>query len=73
MKTYFLALNTTDFTVSGNTWSSGSFDLYSNRFYTNYSNYRSPYGLNEVGDYTFVGTEVSSPNYRRSRFCTNTR
>jgi hypothetical protein len=73
MKTYFLALNNTDFTISGNTWTSTSFDLYSNRFYTNYSTHRSPYGLNEIGDYTFVGTEVSSPNYRRSGLCTNIR
>lgn len=73
MKTYFLALNNTDFTINSNVWTSASFDLYSNRFYTNYSNYRSPYGLNEIGDYTFVGTEVSSPNYRRPRFRTHIR
>jgi len=66
MKTYFLALNNSDFAISGKTWTSSSFDLYSNRFYTNYSTYRSPYGLNELGNYTFVGTEVSSPNYATS-------
>jgi hypothetical protein len=58
MKTYFLALNNTDFTKSGNTWTSTSFDLYSNRFYTNYSTYRSQYGNNGIGDYVFTGTKV---------------
>ena len=58
MKTYFLALNNTDFTKSGNTWTSTSFDLYSNRFYTNYSTYRSQYGNNGIGDYIFTGTKV---------------
>jgi hypothetical protein len=58
MKTYFLALNNTDFTKSGNTWTSSSFDLYSNRFYTNYSTYRSQYGNNGIGDYVFTGTKV---------------
>ena len=58
MKTYFLALNNTDFTKSGNTWASSSFDLYSNRFYTNYSTYRSQYGNNGIGDYVFTGTKV---------------
>lgn len=58
MKTYFLALNKNDFNISGSTWTSNVVDLYSNRFYTNYSTFRSPKGLNELGDYTFVGTEV---------------
>ena len=58
MKTYFLALNNTDFTKSGNTWASSSFDLYSNKFYTNYSTYRSQYGNNGIGDYVFTGTKV---------------
>lgn len=66
MKTYFLALNNTDFSISGNTWTSSSLDLYANRFYTNYSTYKSPYGLNEIGNYTFVGTEIASPNVYRS-------
>lgn len=60
MKTYFLALNKSDFNVNGNTWTSNIFDLYSNKFYTNYSTYRSPTGLNIIGDYTFVGTEITS-------------
>lgn len=58
MKTYFLALNKSDFNVSSSTWTSNVIDLYSNRFYTNYSTFRSQYGLNELGDYTFVGTQI---------------
>ena len=58
MKTYFLALNNSDFNISGNTWTSNVIDLYSNRFYTNFSTLRSQHGLNELGDYTFVGTEL---------------
>lgn len=74
MKTYFLALNNTDFTVSGNTWTSSSFDLYSNRFYTNYSTYKSPYGLNELNDYTFVGTKLTyGGSRRRNRNSDNTK
>ena len=72
MKTYFLALNNTDFSKSGNTWTSAVFDLYSNRFYTNYSTYKSPYGLNELGDYTFVGTNIASPNTRTNTTNTDT-
>jgi hypothetical protein len=60
MKTYFLALNKSDFNVNGNVWTSNVFDLYSNRFYKNYSTYRSATGLNLLGDYTFVGTELTS-------------
>lgn len=60
MKTYFLALSKSDFNVDGNVWTSNVFDLYSNKFYTNYSTYRSATGLNLLGDYTFVGTELSS-------------
>jgi hypothetical protein len=58
MKTYFLALNKTDFNISGNTWTSNVIDLYSNRFYSNYSTIRSATGINPLGDYTFVGTEI---------------
>lgn len=58
MKTYFLALNKNDFNISGTTWTSNVVDLYSNKFYTNYSTFRSPNGLNEIGDFTFVGTEI---------------
>ena len=55
MKTYFLALRNEDFTITGNTWKSLSFDLYANKFYTNYSVLRSPYGNNAIDDYTFTG------------------
>lgn len=60
MKTYFLALNKSDFNINGNVWSTQAIDLYSNRFYTNYSTYRSSTGLNILGDHTFVGTQLSS-------------
>lgn len=64
MKTYFLALNKSDFNINGNVWTSNVVDLYKNRFYTNYSTHRSSTGINVLGDYTFVGTELlsSSPN-----------
>ena len=55
MKTYFLALRNEDFTITGNSWKSHSFDLYANKFYTNYSVLRSPYGNNAIDDYTFTG------------------
>lgn len=58
MKTYFLALNKSDFNISGSTWTSSVIDLYSNRFYNNYSTYRSKNGVNEIGDFTFVGTQT---------------
>lgn len=58
MKTYFLALRNEDFTISGNTWTSSSIDLYSNKFYTNYSVLKSPYGNNAIDDYTFTGLTI---------------
>lgn len=58
MKTYFLALRNQDFTITSNVWKTGSIDLYSNKFYTNYSVYRSQYGNNLMGDYRFTGTTV---------------
>jgi len=58
MKTYFLALRNQDFTIASNIWTTGSIDLYSNKFYTNYSVYRSQYGNNLMGDYKFTGTSV---------------
>lgn len=73
MKTYFLALNKNDFNVDGSKWTSNVIDLYSNRFYTNYSTYRSSTGLNLLGDYTFVGTEIlsSTPTISASATPTN--
>jgi hypothetical protein len=60
MKTYFLALRNEDFTVSGNTWKSPAIDLYSNKFYTNYSVLKSSYGNNVIDDYTFTGLETKN-------------
>jgi|LakMenE18May11ns_1017448.scaffolds.fasta_scaffold9815210_2 hypothetical protein len=74
MKTYFLALNKSDFNISGSTWTSNPIDLYSNRFYTNYSTFRSKNGLNELGDFTFVGTEIlpnATPTIEGSTKVTN--
>ena len=56
MKTYLLSFNTGDFTKSGNLWTSSVIDLYSNRFYKNFSYTRSANGLNSLGDYTYTGT-----------------
>lgn len=75
MKTYFLALVNTDFTVTGNKWTSSSFDLYSNRFYTNYSTYRNIYGTNLLGDYTYTGNEVlknATPTIAGNSYVTET-
>jgi len=56
MKTYLLSFNTGDFTKSGNLWTSSVIDLYSNRFYKNFSYTRSANGLNSLGDYIYTGT-----------------
>jgi hypothetical protein len=58
MKQYILALRSIDFIKSGKSWSTGSIDLYNNKFYTNYSITRSRFGIDEIGDRTFVGTEI---------------
>jgi len=74
MKTYFLALNKNDFNISANTWTSNIIDIYSNRFYTNYSTVRSANGLNEIGDRTFVGTQIlqnATPSINGSEKVTN--
>lgn len=60
MKTYFLALNKEKFSKQNRVWTSSTIDLYSNEYYTNYSTYRSEYGINTIGDYTFVGTSLIS-------------
>lgn len=62
MKTYFLALNKSDFNINGSVWTSNVVDLYKNRFYTNYSTHRSSTGVNVLGDHTFVGTELLPPS-----------
>lgn len=58
MKTYLLSFNTGDFTKSNNLWTSSVIDLYSNRFYKNFSYTRSATGLNSLGDYTYTGTSI---------------
>ena len=58
MKTYLLSFNTGDFTKSNNLWTSSVIDLYSNRFYKNFSYTRSANGLNLLGDYIYTGTSV---------------
>ena len=58
MKQYILALRSLDFIKSGKSWSTEAIDLYNNKFYTNYSVARSRFGLDELGDRTFVGTEI---------------
>lgn len=63
MKRYLLGLRSGDFTKNGNIWITDPINLYNNDFYKNYSYKRSSTGLNLIGDYTFVGTEVSSPSY----------
>jgi len=55
MKTYFLALNKSDFSIDNNIWTSNTIDLYANKFYINYSTYRSSAGENILGDHTLVG------------------
>lgn len=56
MKTYLLSFNTGDFTKSDNLWTSSVIDLYSNKFYKNFSYTRSATGLNSLGDYIYTGT-----------------
>lgn len=58
MKQFIIALRSADFVKSGKSWSTGAIDLYHNKWYTNYSISRSRYGLNAIGDRTFVGTEI---------------
>lgn len=58
MKTYLLSFNTNDFTKDNKVWTTGVIDLYSNKYYTNFSFTRSRTGLNSLGDYTFTGTEL---------------
>lgn len=58
MKQFIIALRSSDFTKSGKNWSTEAIDLYHNKWYTNYSSFRSRYGIDEIGDKTFVGTEL---------------
>lgn len=58
MKQFVIALRSLDFLKSGKTWSTEAIDLYHNKWYTNYSVLKSRYGIQELTDQTFVGTEV---------------
>jgi len=63
MKQYLLSLRSGDFVKSDSTWTTQPINLYSNSSYKNYSTVRSAYGLNLIGDRTFVGLEVASPSF----------
>ena len=63
MKRYLLGLRSGDFNKNGRIWITDPINLYNNQFYKNYSYKRSQTGLNLIGDYTFVGTELTSPSY----------
>jgi hypothetical protein len=63
MKRYLLGLRSGDFNKTGNKWVTNPINVYNNSFYKNYSYKRSKSGLNLIDDFTFVGTEVSSPSY----------
>lgn len=58
MKSYLLSFNAGDFTKDGKSWTSSAIDLYSNKFYTNFSNTKSATGLNSLGNFTFTGTKL---------------
>jgi hypothetical protein len=62
MKQYLILLKSSDFSKNGSTWTSSPINLYANNSYTNFSYKRSGYGLDLIGDTTFVGTEVTSPS-----------
>lgn len=63
MKRYLLGFRSGDFNKNGRLWITDPINLYNNKFYKNYSYKRSQTGLNLIGDYTFVGTELTSPSY----------
>ena len=69
MKQYLLLFKSGDFDKTSNAltgnplWTSSAVNLYSNSQYKNYSYTRSRYGLNLIGDNTYVGTEVTSPSH----------
>lgn len=62
MKQYLLLLKSADFNKSGNIWTTDAINLYHNSAYTNYSYTRSRYGSNLIGDNTYTGIELTSPN-----------
>lgn len=63
MKQHLLLLRSSDFSKSGNIWTSSPINVYSNDSYTNYSYSRSAYGLDLIGDTIFTGTELTSPSF----------
>lgn len=63
MKQYLLLFKSSDFSKSGNIWTTNPINLYTNNQYSNYSYTRSQYGLDLIGDRTYVGTEITSPSY----------
>lgn len=63
MKQHLLLLRSSDFSKSGNIWTSSPINVYSNDSYVNYSYSRSAYGLDLIGDTVFTGTELTSPSF----------
>ena len=57
MKSYLLSFTSYDFVKDNKKWTTQPIDLYSNKYYTNYSVKKSRRGLNALGDYTFIGTK----------------
>jgi hypothetical protein len=58
MKQFVIALRSSDFNKSGAKWTTDAIDLYNNKWYTNYSVSRSRYGLTDIANNVFVGTEI---------------
>jgi len=74
MKTYLLSFNNGDFVKEQKVWTSSSIDLYSNKYYKNFSYTKSTTGLNSLGDYTFTGTKIiedATPTIEGSYAVTN--
>ncbi|MGA1049216.1 MAG: hypothetical protein ACO3UU_14515, partial [Minisyncoccia bacterium] len=63
MKRYLLLLRSSDFVKEKNVWTTSYINLYNNNSYSNYSYTRSSGGLNLIGDRTYVGIDVTSPNF----------
>lgn len=55
MKIFFLSIEDSDWTKTGDTWVSPILDLYDNSSYRNYCTTRTGYGLNLLGDGTWTG------------------
>ncbi|HJS83577.1 MAG TPA: invasin domain 3-containing protein [Nitrososphaera sp.] len=61
MRIYYLRLTTSDFTQSGNTWTSDTIDLYDNSSYRNFSTWKADYGLDLLGNGVWTGIDQHSP------------